>query len=176
VDVLRILLLCLFVFSLSYGKESRKPEEVLKEMFPGSEVEVRNFILTKEDQRRVEKLSGVKIGSRFVSFYVVKKEGKVLAYAYVDAHRVRTHPEVVLYVLGPDGRIKLIEILAFYEPAEYRPPESWLKLFINRSPENLPRYRKDIPNITGATLTARAITKHTRKVLVLWELLFGGRQ
>jgi len=170
-----IVFLVLFLILLTYGKETKRPEEILKEMFPSSEIEVKNIILSKREVKEVEKLSGVKMRSRFVTFYIVKKGGKVVAYAYVDSHRVRTHPEVVLYVINPEGKIELIEILAFYEPLEYMPPENWLKLFIGKNPQNLPKYRKDIPNITGSTLTARAITKHTRKVLVLWSILFGGK-
>ncbi|MCS7084000.1 MAG: FMN-binding protein, partial [Aquificaceae bacterium] len=104
---------------------------------------------------------------------LVKKGGQIVAYAFVDIHRVRTQPEVILYCIRPDGKIDVIEVLAFYEPPEYSPEDKWLALFVGKQLEkdNL-RLRKDIPNISGSTLTARAITDNARKVLALWQVLF----
>ena len=167
----------LFLFAtILYAKEFRKPEEVLKELFPDAKIEIRNLVISKEKVKDIEKKARVKIRSRLVSFYLIKKGANVIAYGYVDIHRVRTHPEVVLYVISPQGKITYIEILAFHEPLEYMPPENWLKLFIGKDITSPPKFRRDIPNITGATLTARAITRHTRKVLYLWQTFFGGKQ
>ena len=173
---MRILFLLLLFINFLYAKEFRKPEEVLKELFPDAKIEIKNLIIPKEKVKEIEKKSRVKIRSRLVSFYLIKKNGKVIAYAYVDIHRVRTHPEAVLYVISPQGKITYIEILAFHEPLEYMPPENWLKLFIGKDVKSPPKFRRDIPNITGATLTARAIAKHTRKVLYMWQAFFGGKE
>ncbi|AAC07264.1 FMN-binding protein [Aquifex aeolicus] len=166
-----LFLLPFYTFSLN-----KKPEEVLKGLYPSAEIEVEDIILTEEQVKEVEKLSGTKLNTRFVTFYIVKKDGKVLAYGYVDIHRVRTKPEAVLYVISPKGKIELIEVLAFHEPLEYLPPKNWLKLFEGKDINAPLRVKKDIPNVTGATLTARAITKNAKKVLALWQVLFGGKE
>ncbi|GAB6066179.1 FMN-binding protein [Aquifex pyrophilus] len=167
-----VLFLLLFLFAFS---NETKPEKVLKELYPSSKIEAVDRILTEEELKKAEKIAGMKINTRFVTFYIVKKKDRVLAYGYVDIHRVRTKPEAVLYVISPNGKIELIEILAFYEPIEYLPPKEWLGLFRGRSINNL-RFKKDIPNITGATLSARAVAKHAKKALALWKVLFGGKE
>jgi len=167
-------ILFLLIFLFSFGK-SVKPEEILKEMYPSSEIEIIDKILTPDELKKAEELAGMKIDTRFITFYLVKKENRVLAYGYVDIHRVRTKPEAVLYVISPRGKIELVEILAFHEPVEYLPPKDWLGLFREKSINNL-RFKKDIPNITGATLSARAVVKHAKKALALWKVLFGGKE
>ncbi len=170
-----ILLLILITLSLAGSREFKKPEQALAQIYPGSQIEVKNIALTKEQIEQVEKLSGVKLRDRLVSWYIVKKAGQIVAYGYVDVHTVRTHSEVVLYTIKPNGSIDVIEVLAFNEPLEYMPEEEWLRLFAGKSlSKDSIRLKRDIPNITGATLTARAITDNTRKVLALWQVLFGG--
>ncbi|MFN3814386.1 MAG: FMN-binding protein [Aquificaceae bacterium] len=171
-----------FVFLISLtiqagARDFKTPERAIKDVFPDVQIEIKNLILSEEQKERVEKLSGTKMDSRLVSWYVAKREGKILGYAYIDIHTVRTHQETVLYVINPSGGIEVIEVLSFNEPLEYMPDENWLKLFKGRvlAGENL-ILRRDIPNISGATLTARAITNNTRKVLALWNVLFGGKR
>lgn len=177
IGALLVFVHALFLFSLSWAKEIRRPEQALSQIYPGSQIEVRNIVLTKEQLEEVQRLSGVKMESRLASWYLVKRGGQLIAYAYVDMHRVRTHPEVVLYTIKPDGRLDVVEVLAFYEPLEYMPEDNWLRLFAGKQLQKDPiRLRKDIPNITGATLTARAITDNARKVLALWQVLFGGQR
>ncbi|MCX8059581.1 MAG: FMN-binding protein [Aquificaceae bacterium] len=169
-------ILLLALISLLLAKEIKKPEQALSQIYPGAQVEVRNITLSKEQQEEVQRLSGVKMDTRLVSWYIVRKEGRILAYAYVDVHRVRTHPEVVLYTITPEGKLDVVEVLAFYEPLEYLPEEQWLKLFAGKHlAKDQIRLRRDIPNISGATLTARAITDNARKVLSMWQVVFAQR-
>jgi len=122
-------------------------------------------------------LGRVRLDSRFVSFYLVRKGGKVIAYGYVDTHRVRTRSESVLFVINPSGELELVEVLAFNEPLEYMADESWLALFRGKVlGRDQIRLKRDIPNITGSTLTARVITRAARRALALWKVLFGAER
>lgn len=164
-------------FGSSQAKDFKRPEQALSQIYTGSQIEVRNITLTREQMEEVQRISGVKLESRIASWYIVKKGGQTIAYGYADIHRVRTHPEVVLYTITPDGRLDVVEVLAFYEPLEYMPEDQWLRLFAGKQLSKDPiRLRRDIPNITGATLTARAITDNARKVLAMWQILFGGQR
>ncbi len=175
VSVKRVLIFLMLISAVSLPREFSTPEEVLRRLFPGAEIEIRNLILTKDQKRIAERIGRVKLESRFVSFYLVKKEGRVVAYGYVDTHRVRTRSESVLFVISPKGEIELVEVLAFNEPLEYMADESWLALFRGKSlGKDAVRLKRDIPNITGSTLTARVITRAARKALALWRVLFGG--
>ncbi len=56
------------------------------------------------------------------------------------------------------------------------PEDGWLLLFKKKSLKKDPiKLRMDIPNVTGATLTAKAITDNARKVLSIWSVIFGGK-
>ncbi len=175
--MLRLACMLFLFITLAYGKEFKRPEQALSQIYPGSQVEVKNIVLTKEQQEQIQKSSGVKMDTRLTFWYIVKRGGQVVAYGYADVHRVRTHPELVLYTITPDGKIDVVEVLAFHEPLEYMPEEQWLKLFAGKHLQRDPiRLKKDIPNMTGATLTARAITDNARKVLAMWQVLFGERR
>ncbi len=169
------LLLALGMFTFSEERDFNTPEAVLEKLYPGAVVEVKNLVLSKEQQKEIENLAKAPLSSRLISIYVVKKEGRVIAYGYVDTHRVRTHTESVLFVINPEGKIELIEVLSFNEPLEYMADENWLALFKGKSLDgNASRIRKSIPNMTGATLTARAIKKAASRALAIWKVLFGG--
>jgi Na+-translocating ferredoxin:NAD+ oxidoreductase RnfG subunit len=173
---LRVFVFLMLMTAFGGAKEFSAPEEVLAKLFPGSKVEIRNLILTEEQKLEVERRGRVKLDSRLVSFYLVKKDGKTIAYGYVDTHRVRTRSESVLFVINPSGEIELVEVLAFNEPLEYMADERWLSLFRGKAlHRDQIRLKRDIPNITGSTLTARVITKAARKALALWSVLFGDK-
>jgi len=173
-NFLLIIALALSLVSFSLERDFNTPEKALKSLFPDAEVEVKNFILSKEKKKLAQQLGKVPIESRLVSWYIVKKGDEIVAYGYVDIHKVRTHTESVLFVINPRGEIELVEVLSFNEPLEYMADENWLALFKGKALGKDPvKLRRDIPNMTGATLTARVITKAARRALALWKVLFG---
>ncbi len=166
-----ILVLGLF-FSLGF----KEADNALGRVFPGARIEVQNIVLTQEQANMAKKLSGVELTTRLVSFYIAKKGDETIGYAYIDSHIVRVQPETVLFVISPEGTIESIEILHSDEPEEYRPGKDWLGVFKGKSLDKDPiRFRRDISGITGATITARAITDNTRKVLAIWKVIFDGK-
>ena len=167
-----------FLFAcISLAKEFKRPEQALSQIYPDTRIEVRNITLNNEQLEEIQRLSGTKMDTRLASWYIIRKGDSIVAYAYADIHRVRTHPELVLYTITPEGKLDVVEVLAFYEPLEYMPEDKWLKLFAGKQLGKDPiRLRRDIPNITGSTLTARAITDNARKVLAMWQILFGDRK
>ncbi|MBZ0154630.1 MAG: FMN-binding protein [Alphaproteobacteria bacterium] len=154
----------------------KKPEDALKGVFRNAAIEVKNIILRPEQVAEIEKISGMRQNERLVSFYEAKRDNKIVGYAFIESHIVRTKPETLLYSLHPDGSIDRIEVLSFNEPMEYLPQDRWLGLFKDKSIDRDPiRLRRDISGITGATLTAKAITDGSRRVLAIWKVLFGGQ-
>ncbi len=170
-----LILLALSITTFSLERDFNTPEKAMQAFFPGSEVVVKNIAISKEKKKEIEKIGRVPLDTRLISFYIAKKDGKVLGYGYVDTHRVRTHTESVLIVISPEGKVVGIEVLSFNEPLEYMADENWLALFKGKSlDKDMIRLKRDIPNMTGATLTARAITKATRRALAIWQVLFGS--
>lgn len=162
----------LIIFNFSFTPVT--PEKALKNIYPGSEIVVKNHVINESQRTEIEKQSGVKQESKLISFYQVMEHGQIKAYGYVDVHVVRTQPEAVMYVINKSARIEDVKILSFREPAEYIAPERWLKLFKNKSLENdRIVLRDDVSAISGATMTARAVTNNCRKALAIWQVVYG---
>jgi hypothetical protein len=137
-------------------------------------VERRTLYLDPAQVRRAAGLAGVPVESRVVTYYVASDGasagGAILGYAYFDTHLVRTLPESIMIVVGPDGRIRRIDILSFDEPDDYFPKDRWREQFPGRRLDDDLALDRGIRTLTGATLSARAITQAARRVLALHEL------
>ena len=147
-------------------------DEALELAFPqADQVETRTFILTDEQRLRAQKLARTKIESNLFTFFVGKKSGKIVGYAAIDSHNVRTHPETFMTVLTAEGKIKTTVILAFHEPKEYLPPDRWLAQFQEKDRRATLRPGDDVAGILGSTLSVRALSGGVRKVLALHYVL-----
>lgn len=149
-------------------------EEALRLAFPGADaVERRTAYLGDEQTERARTLAGreAEIGSGIVAYYVAITNGAPIGVAYFDAHRVRTLPEVLMIVVGTDHRVRRIEVVRFSEPPEYAPPAGWLRQFDGAPLTDDLSTKGRIANITGATLTARAVTAAARRVLALHQVI-----
>jgi len=148
-------------------------EEALELAFPGAEVERRTAYLEPGQLQRARELAGgdVDIESEIVTHYVANRDGKFVGVAYFDAHIVRTHREVLMIVVAPDATVRRIETVAFREPPEYEAPEGWLDLFQERPLDRDLSLKGEIPPMTGATLTAVAVTRSARRVLALHAVI-----
>ena len=149
-------------------------DEAIRAAFPEADViEKQIFFLTDDQKKQVETLSRTRLDSKLVTMHIGKRGQKLLGYAMIDAHTVRTLPEAVMVVLSPDGRVASTLILAFYEPLDYLPPERWLKQFDQARLTPDLRVGGRIAGITGATLTARAMTESVRKMLAFYQVLIA---
>ncbi|MBZ0169311.1 hypothetical protein MELA_00071 [Candidatus Methylomirabilis lanthanidiphila] len=175
--VLTILVLIALVFASPgnlLAKVFYAKDEAIKAAFPEADgIENKTFILTEDQQKQVETLARTRLDSKLVTMYLGRRGEKLLGYAMIDAHTVRTLPEAVMVVLTPDGRVASTLILAFYEPLDYLPPERWLKQFDQARLTTDLRVGGRIAGITGATLTARAMAESVRKVLALYQVLIA---
>lgn len=148
--------------------------EALRLAFPEpAEIERHTAFLSDADLARAREMAGdrVTVEQSVVTYYTGRRNGEPLGVAYFDAHRVRTLPEVLMIVVTPGAEVERIEVLKFAEPPDYLPPEKWLEQF--RGLELSPKLSRKgrIVNITGATLTSRAVTRATRRVLALHRVV-----
>ncbi|MBM4387006.1 MAG: FMN-binding protein [Deltaproteobacteria bacterium] len=163
--------------AIAAGVVFKKPDQALKEGFKDAGIEIKNVLLDDGQIKKIEDLSKIKIEDKLVSFYIAKSGGSVEGDAYIDTHLVRTKSETAIYFISAVGEIDNIIILSFGEPPEYMPTEKWLALFAGKAlGKDALRLRQDIPNMTGATMTAKAIIDGARKALALWKVLFGEKK
>lgn len=145
-------------------------QEALQAAFPPpATVERRTAFLSKSDLAAVQAEAGpdAPVTQSVVSYYVGMRDGTPVGVAYFDSHRVRTLNEVLMVVVRPDGGIREIEVLRFAEPPEYHPSRAWLAQFEGRSLDPALSLKGAIAPMTGATLTANAVTRAARRVLAL---------
>lgn len=145
-----------------------KPEDAVALAYPGAQALPETLYLTDAQSREAARISGEEIPSRMIKRFVVRKDGKRIGTAYLDSHRVRSSGETLCVALDARGGIIRIEVISFFEPAEYQPRAQWLGQFNGKGPahlENELQLKRGIHPITGATLTARAVTAASRRVL-----------
>jgi hypothetical protein len=170
ITVALVLILCAFT-SIANGKVYQRKDAALKKALSGAEtIETVNLYLTEPEMDRIAKASGVRPDSALYSFYAGKKGTQVTGYAAIEAATVRTLPETAIVTLEPDGSVRSVEILAFFEPEEYKPSDRWLAQFPSKRLSTELRVGGEIQGITGATLSAQAITRQVRKSAALLEL------
>jgi hypothetical protein len=149
-------------------------EEALRLAFPEpAAIERRTAFLDESALSRARELAGpeVEVNQRVITYYVGTNGESALGVAYFDAHLVRTLPEVLMIVVTPDARIERIEILRFADPPDYLVPASWLGQFYGRELSDGLAVKRAIVNMTGATLTSRAVTSAARRVLALHAVI-----
>jgi hypothetical protein len=143
-----------------------KDEAIVRGLFPDADrVEAKDVILTDELAARIERLARARVQERLVTFYAARKGDAVAGWAVIHSHVVRTKRETFAIAFEPDGRIRKITVLSFLEPAEYKPPERWLKQLEGKGPKDRLAVGDDLAPITGATLTARGIAEQSRFLL-----------
>lgn len=162
---LMILLLCLSAAVSSAVYYSK--EEAFELAFgPGSSIEEIPVFISDEEAAAIEKAAKAKLDSKLFTFYAGKRGGKLLGYAALESHTVRTQPETLMVVLSPSGDLVRAEILAFHEPPEYQPPARWFERLYRRPAEELV-LDHGVDGISGATLSSRAALDSIRKVMAI---------
>jgi len=147
-------------------------DEALALAFPGAErIEERVFILTDAQKAEVERQARAPLESQLWTIHVGWKGAEVLGYAVIDSHVVRTMPETFMVVIDPKGTLRRVDVLAFHEPPEYLPTARWIEQFPGRGLDDDLKLGAGVQGITGATLSAQAMTAGVRRALALFTVL-----
>jgi hypothetical protein len=149
-------------------------KQALDEAFPGGGIERKTAFLTDAQSERVRELARAPLPSKIVSYYVgLDAEGRPAGVAFFDSHVVRTTTETVMVLIKPDGTVRRVEILAFYEPEDYRVRQSWLDRMNDEDLSAELTVGRHLVRVTGATLTVRALAAAVRRALALHAVLVG---
>jgi FMN-binding domain len=164
-------LLCCMPAGVVQGRVFMTQEQALAAAFPPpAAVERRTLYLTETQAAQAARRAGVPVEVRVVPYYVGHRDQRIVGYAYFDTHLVRTLPETILVLVSPAGRIVRIDILSFDEPEDYMLSERWLQQFPEKHLDDDLSLQRGIRAMSGATLSARAVTAAARRVLALHDL------
>lgn len=140
-------------------------KDALALAFPGAAPERRTAFLTDAQAAAAEKAAKAKLGSQVWTYYVAGSTA-----AYFESHPVRTMNETVMVVVR-EGQVAFVEILSFSEPEDYMASKRWLAQLEGRPLDDELALRRGLRGITGATLTAEAVSRAVRRVLAVHEVI-----
>ncbi len=147
--------------------------EALALTFPGAELLRKEHVLTDTQAKRVRALAQVDLPGHWIVVYEARRGGALMGYGFFDSHRVRTLNETLLVGISPEGQILRVEAVLFREPDEYRAKAGWTGQFVGRRLDAELSLKGAIHPLSGATLTAHAMTDAARRSLALHRVLYG---
>ena len=152
-------------------------EKALEMAYPDAEsIEVKALIITDKNALDIQNKYKVNIPSRIISLNIARKDRIIIGYSIVDTHTLRTKSQTIMVFINPDGQLNYVEILAFYEPPEYKASSGWLNLFRNKTKKDDLRTGHDMPNISGATLTSNGTAEAVRRALAVFDFYIHGEK
>ncbi len=173
-----ILLLSLLIFSLTNSLSAKvllSPIDAMKENYSKTAtITKKNILLSSKKFKKIQADAKVKLTTKIYRIYTAKENGKILGYGILINKKVRSKNAVILYLIHKN-KLQGIEIIAFNEPHEYIPNKTWTAQFQNVLTNKMLQLSRDIPTITGATLSARSVTNGSRIAFALYNELLQGK-
>ena len=171
----QLFLVLLFGIALSQSsmaKNNAAIDKVIKSSFSGvSSIESKNIILSKDQHAKVQSLAKAAVKTKIYRYYVIKSASKTIGYGVLVTRKMRTKKATVLYAFDLNGKLKFTEIMAFGEPPEFKPNKQWMGQFQNKNASVKLTMGKDIPTISGATLSARGISDGARIARAIYQIV-----
>ena len=134
-----------------------------------SEISKKNILVSKKRSSIIAKEAKTKLTTKIFRVFKATKDNKILGYGILINQKVRSKNAATLYLISKDSVLKGIEIIAFNEPMEFLPSTTWNSQFENVPTSKMLRVSKNIPTITGATLSARSITDGSRVAFAFYN-------
>jgi hypothetical protein len=138
-------------------------------------VEKKNILLKSAQAQKIQKAAQTKLPSKIVRIYSAKKGSDIVGYGVLISKKIRSKNGVVLYHISKDSKLLSMEVISFNEPLEYVPTKNWTKQFENIDTNHMLYVSKNIPTISGATLSANAITDGSRIAFAVYNELLKSK-
>jgi electron transport complex protein RnfG len=104
---------------------------------------------------------------------VARSQGHVDGYALMDNELGKTEPITFLTALTPLGDVNAVEILAYREPygGEVQSAK-YLRQYQGKGVKNPIRVGQDITNMSGATISSRAVALGVKRAVSIWSCVY----
>lgn len=165
----------LFSVVTGVAQVSMTKDEALRAAFPGLEVERSTAFLSDIERSAIQRTAKARVESKVVTYYLARRSGKIAGTAFFETMTVRTMPATIMVVVDPDTTVRSVELLAFYEPPDYRPSDRWLDQFAGAGTSTDLYLKRGIHAISGATLSAQSITEGVRRLLATYATVVAPR-
>lgn len=172
-----LLLCCFLLFSLPLSAEMIiSPMEAMGQNYgKKSKISEEDILLTDIQAKKIQENSHVKLDGKNFKVFKAQLSGKTVGYGVLINRKIRSKNGVVLYLISSDSVLKGIEVIAFNEPAEYIPSKKWISQFNDIKSEKIDEASKNIPAITGATLSAKTFVDGSKIAFALYNEVLKGK-
>ena len=148
-------------------------DDAQRELFPAADRFVEVIpVLTPAQRQSVAALAGPQPAHRSLRVWRVLRGTELLGHVFVD--EVIGRQDFITYATGIDaaGHSLKLEVLAYREShgGEIR-NAAWRRQFEGRQGLGQLRFRTDIQNIAGATLSSEHVTQGVRWITALWQII-----
>ena len=166
---LKLTLICAFLWiapDLS-ARVYLTPEEALEIAFPHADAVERKLEIVLPDKKaRIEELSHAGKVSRIFRYYAGIQNGAPVGYAVIADASGKNRSFTFLLVVGPTGSVKMVEILSYHDTHGMEVRQGWFReQYKGKTVADPIRLNEDIRNVSGATLSCRALTEGVRIAL-----------
>lgn len=171
-----LLYLLIFLTLPLSAKMLISPKDAMEQNYGAkSKIVEDSIILSAAEAKKIQELSGVKLDSKIFKVFKALQDGKAIGYGVLINRKIRSKNGVVLYLISSESVLKGIEVIAFNEPMEYVPSKKWISQFENIETNKPLALSKDIPTITGATLSAKSFVDGSKLAFAFYNEVLKGR-
>jgi hypothetical protein len=147
-------------------------DEAQKAVFPGAD-SFQEIVVAQQNAEQLQAMlaqAGPQPPHGAIRIWRATRQGTLLGHVFVDEVIGRQNLITYAVGIGVDGSLRNLEILAYREShgGEVRNP-AWRAQFDHRNDLGELRFRTDIKNISGATLSSEHVTQGVRWLMALWQ-------
>ena len=174
--IFKAMLLGLLLSSMSMAKSKVSVKEVIETSFQHvSAIESKSLILSATQFKEVRSRAKAAMKTKVYRYYDIVSSGKSIGKAVLITRKVRSQKATVLYAFDKKGTLRFSEIMAFGEPPEFVPSKIWMSQLQKQKSSAKLTVGKDIPTISGSTLSASSITEGARVARAIYEIVLKSK-
>ena len=159
-----------------FAKSAASVKAVIESSFDQVKtIEPKSIILTGDQVKEVQKSAKAPLDTKVYRYYDIIGRSGNLGKSVLITRKVRAKKATVLYAFDKKGTLRFSEIMRFDEPPEYIPNQTWMSQLQEQKPSAKLTVGKDIPTISGSTLSALSITEGARVARALYETILKSR-
>lgn len=162
--------------NFTFAKSAASVKAVIESSFDRVKtIEAKSIILTGDQVKKVRKSAKAPLDTKVYRYYDIIGSAGSLGKGVLITRKVRAKKATVLYAFDKKGMLRFSEIMRFDEPPEYIPSQTWMSQLQKQKPSAKLTVGKDIPTISGSTLSALTITEGARVARALYKTILKSK-
>jgi len=167
-----ILIYILLSSAIFAGGIKEKVEREINAHFKNSSMEIVKYTIPKNVRMKIEKTVNQRFFRSTIVYWKIKRNNKLAAIAILDNVYGKTMPITFLVFFNLDGKILDSKVIKYRESHGGEiSNKNWLVQFKNKDSKSSFDFGKDIDGISGATISAKSISKGIQKLSILAKII-----